>query len=176
MTDQRLRRLEREVAASPSLESEAALLRERLRAGALSLERLELAAYCGHEAALDVVGRTCDRIHPGCPHGDLCLCCGCHEGVPLGVDDCWRGKRMHVLVSDFVAGLSRWGAGVQTMAAIAAANAGDLVVVVRGVRDNGVLDVDAGGTAMAAAREAGEAPVRSAIQSALISWALGSQG
>lgn len=239
MTDQRLRRLERDAAASPSPESEAALLRERLRAGTLSLERLELAAYCGHEAALDVVGRTCDRIHPGCPHGDLCLCCGCHEGVPLGVDDCWRGKRMHVLVSDFAAGLSRWGPAVQVRAAVAAARAAlawrsadlDLwpdspgflwgpanraVEAAERWLQNPTADMlpqnlprefplltNAGDTrcffqllcclpsaqhgwnteangALEAVREsaalAGELAVRSAIQSALITWALGSQG
>lgn len=51
MSDQRLRELERKWRESGSVEDEAAYLRERVRVGDLTQERLELAAYCGHEGA-----------------------------------------------------------------------------------------------------------------------------
>lgn len=51
MSDQKLRELERRLCETDSVEDEAAYLRERVRAGALNQERLELAAYCGHEGA-----------------------------------------------------------------------------------------------------------------------------
>lgn len=51
MSDQRLRALERKYRESGTVEDEAAYLRERVRVGDLTLERLELAAYCGHEGA-----------------------------------------------------------------------------------------------------------------------------
>ena len=104
MTDQRLRRLEREVAASPSPEAEAALLRERLRAGTLSLERLELAAYCGHEGArlLTPAREWSEAMRKGLvtPPGVLL--------VPDQLDD-------------WVSGLSRWGPSVLHLASVAAA-------------------------------------------------------
>jgi hypothetical protein len=53
MTDSNLRELERQFHASGSVEDEAAWLRARAQAGELSEERLELAAYCGHEAAVN---------------------------------------------------------------------------------------------------------------------------
>ena len=51
MSDQRLRELERRWRETGSVEDEAAYLRERVRVGDLTQERLELAAYCGHEGA-----------------------------------------------------------------------------------------------------------------------------
>ena len=51
MTDSRLQQLRRAWEASGSVEDEAAYLRERVRVGELSQERLELAALCGHEPA-----------------------------------------------------------------------------------------------------------------------------
>ena len=54
MSDQKLRELERRWRESGSVEDEAAYLRERVRVGDLTQERLELAAYCGHEGALRV--------------------------------------------------------------------------------------------------------------------------
>jgi len=56
MTDSRLQQLERAWEASGSPEDEAAYLRERVRVGELSRERLELAAYCRHEGAEVVLG------------------------------------------------------------------------------------------------------------------------
>lgn len=249
MTDQRLRRLEREVAASPSPESEAALLRERLRAGTLSLERLELAAYCGHEAALAIVPR---------PHGapsDCGLCHGHPDGILVmhtatsGLPPWSREPCSHEL-RPWVRGLALWGHKVMTRASVAAARCalpvwcditrlsrrrglhtereakegvctrctkgdpgfglpGDAIVAAeRWIRsDWSASDHDSYGVgrewdeawsrcwrqaawtpapwASDGAREteitgsaalAGEAPVRAAIQSALISWALGSKG
>ena len=55
--DARLRSLRRRSETTGALEDEAALLRERSRAGDLDRERLELAAWLGHPAAVSVVGR-----------------------------------------------------------------------------------------------------------------------
>lgn len=55
MTDSRLRSAERR-AASGSVEDESRVLTERLRAGTLTRERVELAAYVGHEAARAATG------------------------------------------------------------------------------------------------------------------------
>ena len=51
MSDQRARDLEREWKQTGTVEAEAGYLLERVRAGELPRERLELAAYCGNEAA-----------------------------------------------------------------------------------------------------------------------------
>ncbi len=55
MTDHGRRELERRWHLTGSPLDEAALLAERLRVGALDRERLELAAYCWHDAAAHVV-------------------------------------------------------------------------------------------------------------------------
>jgi len=52
LSDEALRALERRWGESGSTQDEAALLLERARVGQLSEEALELAAYCGHPAAL----------------------------------------------------------------------------------------------------------------------------
>ena len=51
MSDSKLRELERRWREKGSVEDEITYLRERLRVGELTRERLELAAYCGHEGA-----------------------------------------------------------------------------------------------------------------------------
>lgn len=51
MSDERLRELERRWRECGSVEDEAAYLRERVRVGELTKERLELAAYCGEPGA-----------------------------------------------------------------------------------------------------------------------------
>ena len=51
MSDSKLRELERRWRETGSVDDEAAYLRERVRVGDLTQERLELAAYCGHEGA-----------------------------------------------------------------------------------------------------------------------------
>ena len=51
MSDQKLRELERRWKETGSPDDEAAYLLERVRVGNLTQERLELAAYCGHEGA-----------------------------------------------------------------------------------------------------------------------------
>ena len=56
MSDQKLRELERHWRETGSVEDEAAYLRERVRVGDLTQERLELAAYCGHEGAMICLG------------------------------------------------------------------------------------------------------------------------
>ncbi len=59
MADERLRRLERDADSDPT--AQVRLLRERLRAGALSEQDLKLAAYLGHAPAAEAVG---DRPYP----------------------------------------------------------------------------------------------------------------
>lgn len=54
MADEALRELERRHHAAPDLENETAWLRERYRSGQVSAERLWLAAYVGHSAAIEV--------------------------------------------------------------------------------------------------------------------------
>lgn len=61
MSDQRRRRLER-AAAAGDLEASAALLIERVRAGDLAPDRLELAAHLGDPAAVQALGR--DPLRP----------------------------------------------------------------------------------------------------------------
>jgi hypothetical protein len=51
VSDERVRELERRWRETGVVEDEAALLRERVRAGVLAGERVALAAYLGHEAA-----------------------------------------------------------------------------------------------------------------------------
>ena len=52
MIDAKLRELERAWRGTGAVADESAYLHERVRAGALSYARLELAAYCGHAAAI----------------------------------------------------------------------------------------------------------------------------
>lgn len=54
MSDERLRQLERKWPESGGITDEAAFLRERVRIGALTEDRLRLAAYCGAAG-----GRSC---------------------------------------------------------------------------------------------------------------------
>ncbi|MCW8137454.1 MAG: hypothetical protein KIT58_00945 [Planctomycetota bacterium] len=56
MSDQKLRELERRWRETGSPDDKAAYLLERVRVGDLTQERLELAAYCGHEGARRAVG------------------------------------------------------------------------------------------------------------------------
>lgn len=54
--DERLRQLERRRKETGTVAAEAAYLLERVRAGELTRERLELAAYCGHGPAVEALG------------------------------------------------------------------------------------------------------------------------
>lgn len=104
MADQHLRTAARLAAASPSPESEGALIKQRLRAGTISQEMVALAAYCGHEASA-VVGP--------CEHTAL------YE-VP-GDAQCWCFLASQPDLSRWVRGLYRWGPEVQVRSAVAAA-------------------------------------------------------
>ena len=61
MSDARLRELERRWRESGSTEDEAAYLRERVRVGDLTQERLELAAYCGNAASIAALSKPVRR-------------------------------------------------------------------------------------------------------------------
>jgi len=60
VSDERLREAERRWKESGSVVDEARYLQERVRVGNLTKERLELAAYCGHEGA----SRLCTTVNP----------------------------------------------------------------------------------------------------------------
>ena len=62
MSDQSTRTAERQAQADPSPEAEARLLKERMRAGELNRERVELAARFGDAAALAVNPLTYEEI------------------------------------------------------------------------------------------------------------------
>lgn len=231
MADLDLRTAARAASAFPSPEAEAAFLRARLRAGTLSLERLELAAYCGHEGARATLDARIPTLVTGLWHDE--------DNRPVHTTENSR-------TGEWVAGLSRWGPAVQVRAAVAAARvawgeavaaeqrrpsaAGLLSMAAINAVEQWLKDpnegnridaaraflaarpVDAGlqfrwlpmvptryqagthptpegggwgeeppypgpslwhpGEIMAAAELAGEAPIRAAIQSALIAWAL----
>lgn len=61
MTDERLRELERRWKETSSLDDEVAYLRERVRVGDLSQERLELAAFVGHAASQQCLNQPFHR-------------------------------------------------------------------------------------------------------------------
>jgi hypothetical protein len=62
VSDARLRELERRWKETNSPDDEAAYLLERVRVGDLTRERLELAAYCGHEGASTALGVSHARL------------------------------------------------------------------------------------------------------------------
>lgn len=101
MSDVRIRALEREAVHSPI--ARASLLTERVRAGTLSQERLELAAYAGDVDARAATGTLC----PGGPDGG-------HTGF------CDERCGVHSDLAGWVQGLSRWGPEAIDRAAAAA--------------------------------------------------------
>jgi hypothetical protein len=58
VSDVHLRELERRWAATRAIADEVALVSARLRAGTITRERLELAAYCANAAAVEILGPT----------------------------------------------------------------------------------------------------------------------
>ncbi len=62
MTDSKLRELERRWKETGSTEDEAAYLLERVRVGDLDQEKLELAAYSGHEGARLALGDAAPQV------------------------------------------------------------------------------------------------------------------
>lgn len=117
MTDHRSRLLERAARQGLDPASEAAHLAARLRAGTLTLERLELAAYCGSEAArgalgLGAAGEDCrDCGGTGNEHHACCDPECCPEGPG---DECGTCVGRGVVAPEppalaaWLSGLSRW--------------------------------------------------------------------
>ena len=95
MTDSRLQELKRAWKASGSVEDEAAYLRERVRVGDLTQERLELAAYCRHEAALRVL---CQHVMPPRP-----------KPTPLESEHDHGFSEWQKELRSFLRGLVHWG-------------------------------------------------------------------
>lgn len=89
VSDQRLRELERRQQETGAPEDQAAWLQERRRAGGLPLDRLELAAACGHEGArLALSDAAPPRLVPRSayellPTGVECLLVGLADPFPL---------------------------------------------------------------------------------------------
>jgi hypothetical protein len=117
MTDVRLRDAERR-ALSGSVEDQARALTERLRAGTLTRERLELAAYVGHEAAATAAGWTGHHVLDRGPHSmvkasDFFASQG---GLTQEWGRSWRQvfaagleeARAQAALSSWLSGLSRW--------------------------------------------------------------------
>lgn len=118
MADAALRDLERRAATTNEPSDEARVLLERVRLGTLDQERLALAAYVGHPAALLACpGPEAPRCAGGaCPGPDAPLyrsaarCFTCRATIE-------RGGGLMV----FADGLQRWGQEAQALAACAAA-------------------------------------------------------
>lgn len=62
MSDSNLRKLERRFRSSGSVVDEVEYLRERIRVGAITPERVEIAAYLGHEAAVAALGEEAPDV------------------------------------------------------------------------------------------------------------------
>ena len=117
MSDTRLRDAERRALASGSVQDQAALLVARLRAGTLTRERLELAAYCSHPAARLAV--------PGEP-GEFSLAnhqrCAHDPGLP--VDRAERPCGSRECLERWASGFLHWEPLVRVRAALAATAVG----------------------------------------------------
>ena len=85
MSDAKLRELERKWKESGSVEDEAAYLRERVRVGDLTQERLELAAYCGHGAASLALGTHMTAQYGPAWTSDLIKRYGKRSAIFLGI-------------------------------------------------------------------------------------------
>lgn len=107
--DARLRSLERS-AASGDLDSQARSLLERVRAGTLTRERLELAAYCGDAAARCAL----DGGPPSYGHAR-----GLGPGGCLPAGCCWACGWINLQYG--MEGLGRWGEMALVRASLAAA-------------------------------------------------------
>jgi len=110
--DTDLRQLER--AAAAGAEPRSAVLRQRLRAGLLDQEKIELLAYCGDRAAQELLECRWCREHMHAPPMITpalrdCPLCGC----------CLHKE----ILGDFVHGLLRWGHYTMIRAGLAVARA-----------------------------------------------------
>ncbi len=112
MSDDRLRALERRWRVTRILEHEAAWLLERVRAGELAQDKLELAALCGHEGARHAISEQ-KGVHPS-P-------LAAHRDKPRPSD--------RPAIEAYLS-LTEWGREAGVRAALAAAKAGIAMVQV----------------------------------------------
>jgi hypothetical protein len=128
MSDARLREMERR-ASTGSVEDKARVLTERLRAGTLTRERLELAAYCGDPVAWLVAPPSRVKAPAKQPE-DRCEACddlGAQTVMVDGaqsLDPCPCTDPQNWRFGLWLSGLSRWGGlngGPFVRAAVAAA-------------------------------------------------------
>lgn len=111
MSDAHLRELERRWKGTGSPGDEALYLRERLRVGDLDRSQALLAAYCGHEPAVSVVGApprpdTDRRRIPGIPEWRYAL-----DGWLLGLETSWPTALARVPLLPAWRALDMLGAG-----------------------------------------------------------------
>lgn len=148
VSDGRLRDLHRRYLQTGAVADEAALLSERLRSGELTRERLELAAYCGHEASRGAAGWLCSCGHLWAAHDAArppykhlgCLYgwgagSGCDCPLPPPASFQFTGDPLqtrNTTLAEWVSGLSRWGSAVAVRAAVALGRA---VLVMAGPHD-----------------------------------------
>jgi hypothetical protein len=112
MTDVRLRDAERR-ALSGSVDDQTRALTERLRAGTLTRERLELAAFCGHQAAAAGLQPFADD--PYVASGEPTACTPCvaesRRNYTFADDGSWwclKHAHEHHDLKLWLRGLSRW--------------------------------------------------------------------
>lgn len=151
MSDANARRAERLAFAEGRDPHDVATLTRRLRDGSLARERVELAAYCGHEWAPVVLGHG-SRAATGWPDWLVARMTN-DEGGPV------------VGMAVWLRGLERWGHEVCVRAAVASARE-----ALASHEDEWLQAVLLGPDV--ASMLVGVQPVREAIQAALIEWAL----
>ncbi len=86
--DDAIRAKERRFRETGDVADEVAWLRERLRAGEISRERVDLARYCGNDAAALVLGITCENE-------PICFKCSQLESVLDGLTR-WGGAEARI--------------------------------------------------------------------------------
>lgn len=107
MSDHTLSSLRRRARQTGSVEDDSALLVARLRAGTLTRERLELAAYCGDGAAIEALGvpRVAELLAPVV--GQTARAYMEHQALGALVGQINAGARPSTF-SPWLSGLSRW--------------------------------------------------------------------
>ncbi|MGE0707023.1 MAG: hypothetical protein AB7N76_02470 [Planctomycetota bacterium] len=119
MSDESLRRLERRWQETGAVDDEAALLTERARVGALDPERLRLAAYCGHPAAVlalgdaaEVGGEPLDEFLWGLfPLGERWLTVACGAAVEPVLEVAERVEGLREALALMASAVAGWVSG-----------------------------------------------------------------
>jgi hypothetical protein len=201
--DVHLQDLRRRAGASGNVQDQAALLRARVRAGELAQELLELAAFCGSEAARLVVdpshqvgtatgcastssSRTC-LAGPMCPAGCLSALPSWRRGwrcARSSTAPCASEARPRYMTAELRRAAAALTAAEAWLACPCEEHEEAWIVASRERRQTGSSRPSArarraaspGRSACRCPGGAGEAPVRTAIRDALVAFALGAPG